>query len=413
MLTDLLPFVDEDAPVPASLMLDLLNEAQGFGGTEERREIANKVLAGAGDYLPSRGYLSAFISAKITIEEASAIIAERKVYVERLRILLPSILRLLGEREQGRLRSLLMRIDDCCHDFPIVRKAPHAKRTRKKILTDVHGLREAATALEAALRSAGSYVDIEYRDHRTAMTRHLQNPSVVRDTKSLAADIRHLRVAAEMVLYRDETGGDAFYVGDNKASTHIVQAAYELTLWCGRPKFVTTPGADFSLLCGLLFELAGGQQDASLAGAINRFSRSDLRNKLDRDEAESRWENSDEYVEARDADNFCDVAENIEQLKQEHAFWTKAAGDSRWDEDTRKQLKMRATDVLEQIQDANLRNGPYLMWGSQIVASELARMRREDEESDAALLALEIEAGKRQRAVDLISHSTEKRGQHD
>src|SRR6185436_17873917 len=53
------------------------------------------------------------------------------------------------------------------------------------------------------------------------------------------------------------------------------------TQWNG-PKLVTTPGSDFAALCSLLFEAASGKSDEGLAGAINRYARSEARRQWDR-----------------------------------------------------------------------------------------------------------------------------------
>src|SRR5262249_48904409 len=54
------------------------------------------------------------------------------------------------------------------------------------------------------------------------------------------------------------------------------------TMWDG-PKLVTTPGSDFAVLCSLLFEAVSGNIDEGLAGAINRYARSDDRTEWDRE----------------------------------------------------------------------------------------------------------------------------------
>lgn len=53
-------------------------------------------------------------------------------------------------------------------------------------------------------------------------------------------------------------------------------------MWDG-PKLVTTPGSDFAALCSLLFEAVSGNTDEGLAGAINRYARSDDRKQWDRE----------------------------------------------------------------------------------------------------------------------------------
>ncbi|TIN02610.1 MAG: hypothetical protein E5Y34_06865, partial [Mesorhizobium sp.] len=284
-LLELLPFIDTGETIPADVMLRLLNGVDRTGG-EPRRRAANEILGGAGDYLPGRGYLSDFISGKLSQIEAVAIISSRKKYLERMRCLLPSILKILGVREGRNLNSIMLRIDDCCHDFPIVAKSAHEKKVRKAIRTQI---RDLAQKLRAVVEKAERHINHELEQHVAILKDEQQGaPSWRSGVEVVNQQLDWLRVAADIALYRDDVGENGFYVGDNKAKTHIVECAYDMAIRYGLPAFVTTPGSDFSFLCVLLFELAGGGQHASLAGAISKFSRSALRKKLDSDAEESR-----------------------------------------------------------------------------------------------------------------------------
>jgi hypothetical protein len=70
--------------------------------------------------------------------------------------------------------------------------------------------------------------------------------------------------------------------------------------WSG-PKLVTTPGSQFATLCSLLFEAVSGKADESLAGAINRYARSDDRRL---------WDIEGEEMEDED-DNFLIEKQNM------------------------------------------------------------------------------------------------------
>jgi hypothetical protein len=65
-------------------------------------------------------------------------------------------------------------------------------------------------------------------------------------------------------------------------------------MWDG-PKLVTTPASDFATLCSLLFEAVSGRSDESLAGAINRYARSEDRR---------RWDEEGIEMEEAENDNF-------------------------------------------------------------------------------------------------------------
>ena len=169
-------------------------------------------------------------------------------------------------------------------------------------------------------------------------------------------------------------------------------------LYLGKPQFVTTPGSDFAFLCGIIFELATGISEESLAGAINKFARSELRKQLDRNEAEFRKENSDEGIREYEADNFAGVRERIGQLLEEYSFWKGMVASSQWEEFQTMQLNIRTLDVLGQIEKATQDYGPHLVWASQTSEHDRERSWREMEEKDARLLSLEIELGQLRRA---------------
>jgi hypothetical protein len=211
-------------------------------------------------------------------------------------------------------------------------------------------------------------------------------------------ELKQLIFAADIVAYREKIGDEHFIVGDNKARTHIVECAYSLALYLGKPQFVTTPGSDFAFLCGLIFELATGISDESLAGAINKFARSELRKQLDRHEEELCKENSAEGIRELEADNFAQVKERIAQLLGEHSFWNDMAASRQWDEFQTTQLTLRTLDVLKQIVNATQEYGPHLVWASQRSKRDQERFWREMEENDARLLSLEIELGQLRRA---------------
>ena len=102
MILDLLPYVDTGEPIPLELMLEALRGAEGGIGKPNRRQVANNIMAGAGDYLPG-DFLVAFIRADISHRDALRLISERRSYIERARNLLPTILNLVGAR-----------YDQCC-----------------------------------------------------------------------------------------------------------------------------------------------------------------------------------------------------------------------------------------------------------------------------------------------------------
>ena len=138
---------------------------------------------------------------------------------------------------------------------------------------------------------------------RLVMKRVYSKACEARPLWKLQRDINVLSWYLELEIYRARREPRSISVPDNQAKTHLVDTVYGLTLSEGHPPFVTTPGSDFAYLCGLLFEIATGSPDESLAGAINRYARSGER--ADADQYEIDY--SEERDRARDEDNFYDI----------------------------------------------------------------------------------------------------------
>lgn len=346
MLEELIHYIDADEPIPERLMLAALNASGDGIGTQGRRDAANAILAGAGDYLPDIYYLRALITAELSIEEAKDIIASRKIYINRARHLLPTILKLLGVREEMNLHTALRMIDDCCFDFPNVASAKHYKTVKKTLLEKINNIKDLSNKLYRLIEDAWRHLEIEYNHQKEAYSRKVgidfgQSYYI----EQLRHDLSHLNFAAKLALYKDEIGEESFYVADNRARTHVVECAYRLAVWQGKPQFVTTPGSDFALLSSLIYEMASGDAEVSLAGAINKFARSQLRHQIDRDEAEFQLENSDAYIATVDADNFSHQKEKVARLQKELGFWTAMAARSEWNDLDRSHIMMRLSDV--------------------------------------------------------------------
>lgn len=214
----------------------------------------------------------------------------------------------------------------------------------------------------------------------------------------LVHEINYLKFVAELMLYRDQIGDQSFHVGDNRARTHIVKHAYEMSLQFGSPKLTTTPGSDFSLLCSLLFELATGISDESLAGAINKFSRSTERQQIDRNEDMFRYENSDEGMAERESDNFADVKSEAETLAAEENFWQNMFSSRKWDDNFRYQIRLRFLNAQYRKKTILEQHGPFLVWASQISRKTHIEYTEKIETDHLKLLELAIEIGQRRRA---------------
>ena len=126
---------------------------------------------------------------------------------------------------------MLLQIDDCCHDFPIIEKSSHRKKQRKELCQKIDRLRNSLEDTISCIEQSSQYVDIEFEHHKTALHRTKFSeylPLLTLD--QVKYELRHLIFAADIVAYRETIGDEHFVVGDNKARTHIVECAYSLAL---------------------------------------------------------------------------------------------------------------------------------------------------------------------------------------
>ena len=199
-----------------------------------------------------------FISAKYSNEEVFELIETRRKLVSRLALLLPTIIELLKLTDIRDISSATHQIYDCAGDYPAIENSQYSSRRRKKIVQGINSIIELAERLDEALDQAGRHVDIELHHHKDAIARVRGNERELGHIEELRRELMALRFVSRLTLYRDDVGERSFFVGDNKAKTHIVECAYRLALRYGTPVLKTTPGSDFSTLCSLIFELATG-----------------------------------------------------------------------------------------------------------------------------------------------------------
>jgi hypothetical protein len=254
-----------------------------------------------------------------------------------------------------------------------------------------------AEQLDEALDQASRHVDIEFHQHKDAIARFRETEQELRHIENLRRELMALRFASRLTLYRDSVGERSFYIGDNKAKTHVVERAYRLTLQFGAPVLKTTPGSDFSNLCSLILELATGVPHESLAGAINKFARSPERREIDEEEKIHRYENSDEGMAEYESDNFLNVKARIKSLETEEAFWQNMLSSQPWDENSIQQISIRMFDVIQQKQAAMKEHGPFIVWASQMSRTTLEEWREESERHETKMLSLAIELGQKIR----------------
>ncbi|CDZ48816.1 hypothetical protein [Neorhizobium galegae] len=382
--------------IPNDLMNSAINEITDTSFSKRERIAASHISASAGKHLESWALLN-FISAKYSEEELNAIIGTRKRLVSRLAIVLPSIIDIFQLTDIHDISSAINQIYDCARDYPVIEKSQFSSQQRKKAVRGINSIIQLAEQLDEVLDQASRHVDSEFNHHKGAIARFYETEQELRHIENLRRELMALCFASRLTLYRDSVGERSFYVGDNKAKTHVVECAYRLALQFGAPALKTTPGSNFSNLCGLILELATGIPHESLAGAINKFARSPERREIDEEEKIYCYENSDEGMEEYESDNFSSVKARIRSLEAEEAFWQNMLSSQPWDEKSIQQISIRMLDVVQQKQTAMKEHGPFIVWVSQMSHTTLDEWRQESERHENKMLSLAVELGQRVR----------------
>jgi len=249
-------------------------------GHDEKFEYANSLLAEASDYL--RPYeLRALVRADMTEEEAGAYLQRDKAFFHRLANLLPSILRFFSK--EGRLRNprgIVWAIDDCHNDFHFT--VSSSRRDRQIREAKERLTLAARVALESALTLEAAKKHFQYEFDRYREVYYRPAPGPARFLGDLIDELRMCAGVAEIAHATVDIESKRAWIFGNDERRTVVEEAYRMCSERDGPKLVTTPGSDFATLCSLLFEAVSGKSDEGLAGAINRYARSDARKDWDR-----------------------------------------------------------------------------------------------------------------------------------
>lgn len=322
---------------------------------------------------------------------------------ERMASLLPEIARLLGSMDDHALRFFVTWVHSSCLDFAGPYLGPRRDKKLNQVRRTLESTKDAVNAALAELDSARQHIDIDFDDALTARLESEQgqgpeDPARFRSRLSFEALVQQLEVLQGVIDYKIvdlKRGGPTvrFYGGTTKAD--LVECAYDLHGACGGPSLVTTPGSDFSYICGLLFEIATGKSDESLAGAINRFARSSDRAKQD----EYDQEREDEEVAIANNDNFhgrvsrkkylLDQVEQLLNLSSEEGL--SALG--------RKALDYQIESLRRQELKLEEEFGPFIVWVSQQPPATREAWRLEHEATEERLRNFEIAIGDMRRRL--------------
>ncbi|MEO0638057.1 MAG: hypothetical protein AAFY73_15655 [Pseudomonadota bacterium] len=380
--------------VPVLSMLRVLQSKNGVH--REEVEYANSILPNAGTYLSCGPGLGHFIRAEPGAQFTSSDVSAERELLVRLSKLLPEILRVLRCTDADRAGIVLDIVHDACREFSSIKDNGRSSANRKRMSAKLNRVGSVAGDL---LRLVGDielglpdYVQRPYRRYRRKV--HGEERSATA-TWLLDDQLRFLAAYTELEAHRTATGQGGMYVPGDQAKTHLVSEAYSLARYNLSPRYVTTPGSDFSFLCSLLYEVSTGVRDESLAGAINRFATSDERAEIDEHEAAF----SEERDWQREEDNFLQVRESIERDTRRLEGLKTELRTADLSREARELVLIELEECEEKIDEHHRLHGPFLVWASQMKidwASEAALLR----ETAALRAKTDIALGKRRRASE-------------
>ncbi|MGX1743435.1 hypothetical protein ACWIEX_17945 [Bosea sp. NPDC055353] len=324
--------------------------------------VAESLVPESSKYLPQE-HASALTRADITEEHAKREIALQKKFFKRLANLLPSLLRHFRFDQPSEILKALTQIDDCHQDFSIIKKSQRRDKARRLAMQEFSAAQRALTNAAAALSKVDSIASIEYEHLRSA---HLgeRHSGTYRSygTSDLVHEMELCSAAIEICTLRAEQEDEYMPLSGSGVSTHVVEAAFSLCIWYNGPPLVTTPGSDFSTVCSIIYEIASGCADESLAGAINRFARSEDKQRLLAEQEQTRIENEDTSV----PDNFRAVTSDIARAREDIELYGQLTAIPNLSLTAGMLANSMVRDAEARIDAARRKYGPNLIWAHQI-----------------------------------------------
>jgi hypothetical protein len=333
--------------------------ARGF---DERFEYANTLVPEAASYL--RPYtLRVLVRGEISEAEAAAEIEQNKLFFSRLVDLLPSLVRFFSRDTRVRNPAgIVSTIDDCHNDFHYTIRSARKDRQLREAKERLAKASKLASETAFALGEAKRHCDIEYDRYRKAYYLPSEGPS--RFFGDLIDELKVCSGALEIVNVTADIKPKRLFVFGNDQRGTVVEWAYHMaTMWNG-PKLVTTPGSDFAAFCSLLFEAVSGTSDEGLAGAINRYARSDNRKQWDREGNE----------EVRENDNFLSEKNRMTWSEQEIAVCKEVLKQAGLSDMAKLLLYMRIEHEKRAYEDARTKYGPRQVYLDQMNEDQIVNM---------------------------------------
>lgn len=380
------------------LIFDIDTMARVFAvvhGVDERSvDYVERLLPGLAKFLPSA--LDWVIRADMSLDEAAVRATQVRHRYERYIELLQPFLGYLkiGNSE---LQSVLLQIDDACADYHHHRVAGRRDANTRRTTSRYEKLSSTLGQAIAQLEEAEHDIDHEYGRAVSAYNRVVRLDDATPLSEwcfDLLTTLRLAQGAIDLSICELKTGsGKGRYIPGNQVKMEIVEAAYHLATGYKGPEFVTTPGSDFSMFASLLFEMASGTHNESMAGAIRRFAVSDERREID----EYHLEYGPSRDEVQMADNFHHIRERgeraVKELRHYQAMIKRPdiSDPGRWLSHLLLEAGITGTEELLTM------TGPFLIWASQISPADRERHWNEFLQSVEERRVRDIELGEKRR----------------
>lgn len=356
--------------VPIAVLKTLLTDARHVD--REDIDFANSLYPEAGDFL-----LPASVTALILDEIDEELVVEEivsaKALLARMSLLLPAISDLF-DPPAAHIHGFLHHVIDCCDDCRAMRGRARKDRQLRDVLDKCNAASQKLEEAMEALSAASGFIEADYskfHDLYFPFDEVKPVPPAGRQRFSsidvLLDQMRVCKSTLSIVEAKGKTDTDSLYISGNNTKGLIVAYAHQMSLMWNGPPIITTPGSDFAVLCGLLFECASGVGDDSLAGAINRYARSAKRLKFEKDEREFCEDEANESNFADEQGKMRFAFKEIENCKA----LIETAG---LDDFTRKLLSLHLAHSVRVFTDASEVYGPRQSRISHLTDSQIAAL---------------------------------------
>jgi hypothetical protein len=355
-------------------------------------ELANGIIPEAGKYLPSHA-IEALIRADVSDDETNKELLRQRKFFARLSSYLPSLLRYFSFDPKDQVFNAISCIDDCFGDFHFAGRSQRRDKEERKALQSFASAIDAAESALAALQSVHWTFETEFEQLHALYSMEIRKESSANySVRALIDDIKVCIGALNIARVRAETEDDYLIVSGNNDRTVVVKYAHTMSKFWNGPALVTTPGSEFSAVCSLLFEIVSGIQGESLAGAINRYARSQERKKADREELEDI-----EDYNLTETDNFFAAKKTCKYSLRKIETYRMILETTELNETARLLIKLVVNGEVKKIKTAMEEYGPHLVWFNQLGPDRINEIASEFELSKRRAKDLSIELGKIRR----------------